>query len=106
MKHHVAHSLFTVLLIGLTTGSAETIAANKIMAVSAQSITIGKKHPATLRISSATVVNLNGRNTSARSLKTGMKAVVAYGTDASAASIMSTESAFHDAELESARLNK
>ena len=59
---------------------------SKIVSVSGDSITVGKKHPKTYKITSATAVTLNGAKTTTAALKPDMEATVT-ATDTTATSI-------------------
>ena len=53
----------------------------RIVTVSPASITIGKKHPNTYKITTATAVTINGQSAAATALKPGMKADVVTEAD-------------------------
>ena len=107
MKHHLVKLIVITALVGT---AARTWAgpgdAKTITAVSAQSISVGKKHSEAFRITAATVVNLNGGNATASALKVGMKASVVAADDGSAASIAATEVPFKDQKLKNKHLAK
>ena len=51
-------------------------ASSKIIAFSSDSITVGKKHPKTYKITPATTVQVNGAKATVQELKDGMEATV------------------------------
>ena len=51
-------------------------ATSKIITVSSDSITVGKKHPKTYKITPATAVQVNGAKATIQQLKDGMEATV------------------------------
>ena len=73
-----------LLLIALLTTAAPSFAnedEGHIVTVSPASITIGKKHPNTYKITTATACTLNGQTVTSAALKPGMKADVVSEAD-------------------------
>ena len=64
-------------------------ASSKIITVSTDSITVGKKHPKTYKITPATAVQLNGAKATVQQLQQGMEATVT-ATGETATSIAAT----------------
>jgi len=56
-------------------------ATSKIISVSAEAITVGKKHPKTYKITPTTAVTVNGAKAKVETLKPGMEAMVTATAD-------------------------
>ena len=67
-------AVFAALLFATPAWAGD--ATSKIISVSSDSITLGKKHPKTYKITPATAVVVNGAKVKAEMLKPGMEATV------------------------------
>ena len=66
-------------------------ATSKIITVSTDSITVGKKHSKTYKITTATVVQVNGAKATVQQLKDGMDATVTAAGDTATSIAATTE---------------
>lgn len=75
MKHSpIRLGVLAGLLLAAPTWAGDATA--KIISISSDSITLGKKHPKTYRMTPATAVVVNGAKVKAEMLKPGMEATV------------------------------
>ena len=80
MKNHpLCLGVLAAFLLATPTWAGD--ATSKIMSVSADSITVGKKHSKTYKITPTTAVTVNGAKTKAELLKPGMEAMVTATAD-------------------------
>ena len=86
MKIPSLRLLTLVLALFILTPAWAGDSSSKIISVSGDSITVGKKHPKTYKITAATAVTLNGAKSTTAALKPDMEATVT-ATDTTATSI-------------------
>ncbi len=80
MKNHPLRlGVLAVFLLATPAWAGD--ATSKIISVSADSITVGKKHAKTYKITATTAVTVNGAKAKADTLKPGMEALVTATAD-------------------------
>lgn len=90
MKTLSAGILTLVLGFFLLTPAWAGDSTSKIVSVSTDSITVGKKHPKTYKITAATAVTVNGAKAAVGALKQDMEATI-IATDTTATSIVAAD---------------